>query len=282
MEMERNAQLKQDIRRLEEASRRTRQWSDQIEKTKIGTRVAGLRPDRGHIGHQAAKMMKRSKSTQRRQQNAISEKEGLLKNIETAEDLKLNLLSYHTDVLLTMEDISIRYGQIPVCQNINLTIRKGNRICLRGKNGCGKSSLIKLVLGDPIPYTGDYHLGSGIRISYISQDTSWLKGDLSEFAGEYGLNETIFKALLRKLDFDRIQFDKDMVEFSEGQKKKVLLAKSLCEPAHLFIWDEPLNFIDIFSRMQIESLLMEYQPTMLFVEHDESFQNKIATRIIEL
>ena len=88
MELERNVQLKQDIRRLEEASRRTERWSDKIEGTKTGTRIAGLRPDRGHIGHQAAKMMKRSKSTQKRQQNAISEKEHLLKNIETADDLK--------------------------------------------------------------------------------------------------------------------------------------------------------------------------------------------------
>ena len=93
MELERNVQLKQDIRRLEEASRRTERWSDKIEGTKTGTRIAGLRPDRGHIGHQAAKMMKRSKSTQKRQQNAISEKEHLLKNIETADDLKLNPLA---------------------------------------------------------------------------------------------------------------------------------------------------------------------------------------------
>ena len=65
-------------------------------------------------------------------------------------------------------------------------------------------------------------------------------------------------------------------------KKKVLLAKSLCEPAHLFLWDEPLNFIDIFSRMQLEELLLTFQPAMLFVEHDRAFREKIATRIIEL
>lgn len=88
--------------------------------------------------------------------------------------------------------------------------------------------------------------------------------------------------MLRKLDFDRVQFEKKIEEYSEGQKKKVLLAKSLCEPAHLFIWDEPLNFVDVFSRMQIEKLLLEYRPTMLFVEHDEAFQEKIATQIVDL
>ena len=79
-----------------------------------------------------------------------------------------------------------------------------------------------------------------------------------------------------------MQFEKQIDEYSEGQKKKVLLAKSLCEPAHLFLWDEPLNFIDVFSRMQIEELLLEYQPTMLFVEHDLAFQEKIATKIITI
>ncbi len=282
MEMERNAQLKQDIRRLEEASRRTERWSDKIEGTKTGTRIAGLRPDRGHIGHQAAKMMKRSKSTQKRQDHAINEKGKLLKNIETAEDLKLNLLTYHTDVLLSMEDISIDYGSRPVCRDISLTVRKGDRVCLRGKNGSGKTSLIRLILGDPVPHTGSFHLGSQVKISYISQDTSWLRGNLTDFAVQWKLDETIFKTLLRKLDFSRMQFEKNIEEFSEGQKKKVLLAKSLCEPAHLFIWDEPMNFIDVFSRMQIENLLLEYRPTMIFVEHDETFQTKVATLGVDL
>lgn len=282
MEMERNAQLKRDIRHLEEASRQTARWSDKIEATKTGTRIAGLRPDRGHIGRQAAKMMKRSKSTQQRHQSALTEKEKLLKNIETTDDLKLNPLTYHTDVILSVEDISIYYGETPVCQNVRFSIRQGDRICLRGKNGCGKTSLIRLILGEGISHTGSFHLGSGVKISHISQDTSWLKGNLTGFAKQYGLDETIFKAILRKLGFERIQFEKNIEAFSEGQKKKVLLAKSLCEPAHLFIWDEPLNFIDLFSRMQIESLLLEYQPTMLFVEHDEAFQEKIATQIVEL
>ena len=62
----------------------------------------------------------------------------------------------------------------------------------------------------------------------------------------------------------------------------MLLAASLCEPAHLFLWDEPLNFIDIFSRIQLEELILSFQPSMLFVEHDRTFREKIATKIIEL
>ena len=92
----------------------------------------------------------------------------------------------------------------------------------------------------------------------------------------------MFCSILRQLDVERVQFTKNMEQYSEGQKKKVLLAASLLKPAHLYIWDEPLNYIDVFSRMQIEKLLLEYKPTMLFVEHDVKFCEKIATKIIEL
>ena len=87
---------------------------------------------------------------------------------------------------------------------------------------------------------------------------------------------------MRKLDFSRVQFEKRMEDFSAGQKKKVLLAKSLCEPAHLYVWDEPLNYIDIYSRIQIEELIRAFSPTMIFVEHDLAFQNAVATKRVQI
>lgn len=77
-------------------------------------------------------------------------------------------------------------------------------------------------------------------------------------------------------------FKKDMSCLSEGQKKKILIAASLCEKAHLYIWDEPLNFIDVLSREQIEELLLESCPTLLFVEHDDFFRERIATHTVDL
>ena len=88
--------------------------------------------------------------------------------------------------------------------------------------------------------------------------------------------------MLRKLDFSREQFEKNIEDFSGGQKKKVLIAKSLSERAHLYIWDEPLNFIDVISRMQIEKLLIEYELTILFVEHDSVFCEHVATKTVKL
>ena len=129
---------------------------------------------------------------------------------------------------------------------------------------------------------GFLSIGSGLKISYVSQDTSFLKGSLSEFARENDLDESLFKSLLRKLDFSRDLFENDMSSFSEGQKKKVLIAKSLSERAHLYVWDEPLNYIDIYSRIQIEELLLRYEPTIIFVEHDSTFAEEIATKYIKL
>ncbi len=123
---------------------------------------------------------------------------------------------------------------------------------------------------------------SGLVISYVGQDTTHLKGDITTFCREKDLDQSLFRSILRQLDFERIQFLKNMEDYSEGQKKKILIAASLLTPAHIYIWDEPLNYIDVFSRMQIEKLLLSYQPTMLFVEHDVTFCKKIATKIIEL
>ena len=123
---------------------------------------------------------------------------------------------------------------------------------------------------------------SGMIISYVSQDTSFLQGSLNAYAQNRGLDESVFKALLQQLDFSKIQFEKDMRDFSEGQRKKVLLAGSLCERAHLYLWDEPLNFIDILSRIQLEELILTYRPTLLFVEHDSSFSRAVATKQVQL
>ena len=81
---------------------------------------------------------------------------------------------------------------------------------------------------------------------------------------------------------EREQFTKELQEYSEGQKKKIQIAESLLTPANLYLWDEPLNYVDVFTRMQIEEVLLRYEPSMLIVEHDARFQERIATKIVEL
>ncbi|MEY9093206.1 Lsa family ABC-F type ribosomal protection protein [Paenibacillus sp. RC84] len=281
-ELAENEKLKKDIKRLSEAAKRTSGWSHEVEKTKNGTRNSGSKVDKGYVGHKAAKMMKRSKTIEQRQQSAIEDRSHLLKNIESSESLKISQLVYHKNQLAELDHVSIHYGDKTVCGDIGFTVEQGERIALSGKNGSGKSSILKLILGEDLDYTGTFRKGSGLKISYVSQDTAHLRGSLSDYARENGVDESLFKSILRKLDFARVQFEKDISSYSGGQKKKVLIAKSLCEHVHLHIWDEPLNFIDVVSRMQIEELLLEHKPTLLFVEHDREFCSNIATKVVEL
>lgn len=277
-ELNKNEKLKGEIKHLTVATKRTKKWSDDVEATKIGLGLG----DRGAIGHKAAKMMKRSKSIEKRQFNAIEEKSKLLKNIEKLDDLKISPLKYFTDTLVKLENITIKYDHRTICQNVSFQVNEGDRVALCGKNGCGKSSIIKLICGEDIEHKGNVIVNNQLKISYINQDTSNLSGTLDDFAEKNNIDETLFKAILRKLDFSRLQFEKPIDAYSEGQKKKVLIAKSLCEKANIYIWDEPLNFIDIFSRIQIEKLLLKFTPTMIFVEHDFDFTEKIATQKIML
>ncbi|PHD11711.1 Lsa family ABC-F type ribosomal protection protein [Bacillus pseudomycoides] len=277
-----NERLQKDIGRLKQSSKRSAGWSHQVEASKNGTRNSGSKLDKGFVGHKAAKMMKRTKNLESRQQKAIEEKSKLLKNVEKTESLKLEQLKFQSNELVVLADVSVKYDDQIVNEPISFIVEQGDRIVLDGKNGSGKSSILKLILGHPIQHTGSVNLGSGLIISYVQQDTSHLKGSLSDFIEEHEIDETLFKSILRKMDFDRIQFEKDIFHYSGGQKKKLLIAKSLCEKAHLYIWDEPLNFIDIYSRMQIEELIQQFNPTMVIAEHDKAFQQTVATKTISI
>lgn len=282
-ELGENEKLKKEIQILTAAAKRTANWSNKVEKTKkTGRDSSGIKPDKGYIGHKAAKMMKRSQVITSRKETAIEQKEKLCKNIEQEQDLKLFPCPYHKQVLLELKEVSLFYGQKRVFEPVTFSIERGDRIALQGGNGTGKTSLLKCILGEQIALEGQMQKGSGLEISYVSQDTSTLNGTLQAYAQKQNINYSLFLGILRKLGFTREQFEKKIEDFSGGQKKKVLLAKSLCQKAHLYVWDEPLNFIDVLSRIQIETLLLEYQPTMLFVEHDAIFTQKIATKWIEL
>ena len=282
-EISQNEKLKKEISRLENSAKQSAQWSNKLEKTKNGTRNSGLRPDKGYIGHKSAKMMKRSKNAEAKKQSKIEEKSNLLKNIENTSELKISFLKHSSNRLIDLKEVSLFYGNKKICENINFEVNQGDRISLCGKNGCGKSTILRFINGDlEISFKGTFEEASNLKISYISQDTSNLNGTLKDFAKLENIDESLFKTILRKLDFSRIQFEKDISNFSGGQKKKVLIAKSLCQQAHLYLWDEPLNFIDILSRIQMEDLILKFNPTMIFVEHDESFVKNIATQIIKL
>ena len=277
LEIYQNRKLKKEIKRLVKSSKRVAVWSDKVEKTKnLG--MGG----KGYIGHMAAKMMKRAKSIEKRSDRLIEEKSQLLHNIDIDEKLKLSPLIFHSKRLIEFKNVSLFYNNRLICRDINFKINQGEIISLTGKNGSGKSTILKLIIGKNVKYTGNIYCAKNLKISYVSQDTSDLKGNLFEYIEEKQIDKTLFLSILSKMGFNSLQFEKDISDYSEGQKKKILITASLCEKAHLYIWDEPLNFIDIMSRIQIEELILNYRPTLLFVEHAALFNKKVADRFINL
>lgn len=281
LEVKKNEKLKKDIKRLQKASKQSSIWSDKVEKSK-NVRIAGLKPDKGYVGHKAAKMMQRSKNLQRRQNNAIVQKKELLKDVEVVESLKMMPLTYSKKMFVSFDNVKLFYNDKVVVENINFTINQGDRLNLTGRNGSGKSSVIKLIMNQKIDYQGQVKIGSNLKIAYLSQTDDHLQGRLNDFIDRQQLDQSLFKTILRKLGFSRDLFNQDITTFSKGQKKKVMLAACLCTPAHLYIFDEPLNYIDIFTRIQIQEVILKYQPTILFVEHDQYFCDQIKTKSIEL
>ena len=294
--MAENEKHRKEIQKLHHAAERVSKWADKSERSKIGfdpskepDRCAGTR---SYIGAKTKKMQSRVKQMEKRLEREVEEKEGLLQDIEESIDLKLVPLVHHKKVLIHVRDYSLQYegADKPVFEGISFEIKAGDRVVLSGKNGCGKTTLIKKLLhkcsGDmpaaAIKEKGTCEVAGGLTISYVGQETIGLKGSIENYCKEHGLEKSIFCTILRQLDFERDQFLKNIENYSEGQKKKVLLATSLLTPAHLYIWDEPLNYIDVFSRLQLEKLILQYQPTMLLVEHDGVFCEKVATVTIQL
>ncbi|MCR2043026.1 ribosomal protection-like ABC-F family protein [Anaerosalibacter massiliensis] len=277
-ELEQNEKLRKEIRRLKESAREKATWSDKVEKTKIGQGPV----DRGYIGHMSAKMMKRSKNMEKRYEVAIEKKHKLLKNIEEIDPLQVVSLEHHADTLIETENFTLYYDGIQTLEPVSFTVNQGECLVLQGNNGSGKSSIIKAILGEKLQTSGHLWKAKNLIISYVPQHFNFLKGNLFEFISECNIDKTQFLTIFRKMGIQREQFDIPMECYSSGQKKKVLLAKSLCEQAHVYIWDEPLNYIDIISRIQIENMILEYAPTMILVEHDKKFIDKVATDIVEL
>lgn len=353
-ELAQNEKLQKEVDQMKIAAVRISHWSDLKEATKIG---AG---DKGYVGHKAAKLMKRSKLVERHRDIAIEQKEKLLKDLERTDDLSLHPLDFpavssdssgssdgsnssrdgqNSLDLIRVDNLSLAYGDKCLCRNLSFTLHPGERIALQGKNGSGKTSILRQICcragalgmpGQSAPaqseaaqssaaqdtsvqpcrlLSGQILVADGLVISLLSQDTSFMQGNLEDFmrnkykqeraqlglATNYtnrnpldlladGLERRIrlLVQVLRQLDFSDSQMEKNLQDFSEGQKKKFLLAVSLSQRAHVYIWDEPLNFIDILSRVQIENLIRRAQPTMIFVEHDQTFTQSVATRIVDL
>lgn len=268
------ARLEREVEVLEQVSVRTRSWAAVAEKEKNPY----ANHNRGN-GSRAAKFMRQAKAAEQNIQDNLEEKRNLLKNYEITTDLILNQQNCKTDSLVSAYDLSYGYTEELLFEKLSFVIRKGDRLWIRGMNGAGKSTLLKLlsrrITSDRIQYS------ENILIETAFQEPLWTKGFLSDYLVDKDMKNRFFD-ISHCLDMKYEVLKRPMETFSSGELKKIDIARALASPCQLLLLDEPLNFMDIYFREQLEKAILTHQPTIIFVEHDEHFGSQVATGEIRL
>lgn len=274
-EIDQNSKFKEEIERLKKTSKEKADWALKREKNSGNDAFENAR---------AARMMKKAKVIEKRMRSKIEEKTKLLKNIESVSSLTINCVFNHRNPVLRVKNFSLAYGENSIFQPITFEIFQGEQVALVGPNGCGKTTILNYLINQNFSgnVRGELMIPQGITKSIIRQHYNDNDGFLKDFATAHHLDYTLFLHNLRNLGIERDVFNIPIEQMSDGQMKKVEFSKSLGTPAELFIWDEPLNFLDVFNQKQIESMIVKYKPTLLFVEHNQTFISNIASKIIEI
>ena len=276
-DIQQNAKTRHELKRLKQAALTKENWASQAERQKQNNSHA----DKGFIGRRAAKVMKRASALKSRAEERIKQKETQLKNLEVSEPLSLNYRPTHKQVLVEAKDFSLAYEK-QLFSPLNFEVKAGEIVVLKGNNGSGKTSLFQALLkSSKATVSGELSLNTQ-NISVVRQDFSADRGTLKEFAQKRELDYTLLLTLLKKLGFERHTFDVLLENMSLGQQKKVQLAASLATPAELYLWDEPLNYLDTYNQDQLLTLLQKTKPALLVIEHDQNFIDQIADTVVEL
>jgi len=190
--------------------------------------------------------------------------------------------------LVTLDQVSIAYGHLPLLQDASLRIESRERVCVIGRNGTGKSTLLQIVSGEIAPQEGSVWHEPGLRIGRLAQDALFddfrrvfdvVADGLAGTSGEAWRAEQQVAMALSRL---QIPTDATMGTLSGGWRRRVLLARALVAAPDLLLLDEPTNHLDIETMRWLEEYLADYAGTVLFVTHDRVFLQSLATRIVEL
>ncbi len=189
--------------------------------------------------------------------------------------------------LVTLDQVSMAYGHLPLLHQASLRIESRERVCVIGRNGTGKSTLLQIVGGDLAPQSGDVWHEPGLRIGRLAQD-ALISDDrravdvVAEALGDVGDRWRVDHQVDMALSRLQIPADATMSTLSGGWRRRVLLARALVTEPDLLLLDEPTNHLDIETMRWLEGFLADYSGTVLFVTHDRVFLQALATRIVEL
>lgn len=200
-------------------------------------------------------------------------------------DLKFNVENRAGKDVVKITNLSKRFGAKIIFESANMTLTYGEKVALIGKNGTGKTSLIKMILGKDLQFSGEIKLGSSIQIGYIPQNIIFENSNqtiLEFFLDGNSFTETQARTRLAKYGFRGESVFKKIASLSGGEKVRLLLIKLIQKDVNFLILDEPTNHIDVDTRELLEEALAEYSGTVLFLSHDRYFINKLADRVVNI
>lgn len=189
------------------------------------------------------------------------------------------------DVIIA-DGLSKSFGSKQIFRNVNMHIKRGERVFLLGDNGCGKTTLLKTLMGEYRPDSGTFSFGENLFKGYFDQVQAKLNlnnSAIEEIWSEFPrMNQTQIRSALAAFLFKGDEVFKKLSEMSGGERARIALLKLMLGGHNLLLLDEPTNHLDAFSREELENTLLDYSGTMLIVSHDRYFINKLSTRILEL
>ncbi|OKP94612.1 ABC-F family ATP-binding cassette domain-containing protein [Paenibacillus sp. P32E] len=208
-------------------------------------------------------------------------------------DLKKASFSFEPDFMsgkevLQVRDVAVAFNKdaAPLFRNASFELRRGETAALIGPNGIGKSTLLQCMTGTREPSAGTVNWGTKVKIAYYDQEQTRLNPRntvLEELWSEYPmLEEARIRTILGNFLFSGEDVLKKVAALSGGEKARVALSKLMLRSANMLILDEPTNHLDLVSREVLESALIDFEGTLLFISHDRYFLNKMAERVLEL
>lgn len=214
----------------------------------------------------------------------------MLENLETPDEkqeefhFKFTAEEKSGNDVLFIKDLQKSFDAKRLFRNVNFNLYKGDRTFLLGPNGCGKTTLLKILTGKEAQDFGTFTFGANVKIGYFDQSLAGLddaKTALDEIWDEHkDYNETMVRSALAMFLFKGEDVFKKVGELSGGEKARIALLKLMLTGANLLLLDEPTNHLDIRSREALENALLSYGGTVLTVSHDRYFINKLSTKIV--